>query len=180
MGCEMGSGAVGCGAGARMERRCYPLAMTTPQLITVSEAQQMAREMANSLIADMEAKVTLLQEFAAAMQAELQLIRLGGLQFPPAVPAVPVTAKRMPKDVIADVISTQLSVFTESCKSYHVREFREHCRPFLPLGSADIERDHGNSEKWKSRFVGAHNQIALNRGFTTDGNGNWTVPNGGK
>ena len=74
----MGSGAVGCGAGARTGRRCYPLAMTTPQLITVSEAQQMAREMANSLIADMEAKVTLLQEFAAAMQAELQLIRLGG------------------------------------------------------------------------------------------------------
>ena len=80
----MGSGAVGCGAGARMERRCYPLAMTTPQLITVSEAQQMAREMANSLIADMEAKVTLLQEvtvlqeFAAAMKAELQRIRLDG------------------------------------------------------------------------------------------------------
>jgi hypothetical protein len=75
----MGSGAVGCVAGARMGRRCYPLTMTTPQLITVSEAQQIAREMANSLIADMEVKVTLLQEFAAAMKAELQLIRCKNL-----------------------------------------------------------------------------------------------------
>ena len=131
------------------------------------------------LIANLEADVSLLELLTANMKAQLHLLRLTGLQPPEpaaATPAVPVTAKRMPKHVIADVISTQLSVFTESCKSYHVREFREHCRPFLPLGSADIERDHGNSEKWKSRFVGAHNQIALNRGFTTDGNGNWTVP----
>jgi hypothetical protein len=132
----------------------------------------MTTHLLDSLAADLAA----LEMLTAAIK-----IKVEALQAPePAVPAVPVTAKRMPKHVIADVISTQLSVFTESCKSYHVREFREHCRPFLPLGSADIERDHGNSEKWKSRFVGAHNQIALNRGFTTDGNGNWTVPAGGR
>jgi len=135
------------------------------------------------LIAKLEADVSNLELLTATIKAQLQILRLVGLQPPEpaaAIPAVPVTAKRMPKHVIADVISTQLSVFTESCKSYHVSEFRKHCRPFLPLGSADIEPDHGNSEKWKSRFVNAHNQIAANRGFKPDGNGSWSVPDGGK
>jgi hypothetical protein len=153
--------------------------MTTPQLITVSEAQQMAREMANSLIADMEAKVTLLQEFAAAMQAELQLIRLGELQFPAAEPSVPVTDRKIPYHALVDAIYLEFSGFTKGRASYKTEEFCDHCRPLLPLGSVDVALDCDGKPLWRRRFFKAHDKIAERRGFKRSARGTWAVPSEG-
>ena len=136
----------------------------------------MAREWANSLIADMEAKVTLLQEFAAAMKAELQLIRLGGLQSPAAAPAVPVTTKRIPEHVLVDVIASEISGFVKGRASYRAGEFCDHCRPLLPLGSVDIALDCDDQPFWRDRFIRAHNKIAERRGFKRTAPGVWAVP----
>jgi hypothetical protein len=150
--------------------------MTTPQLITVSEAQQMAREMANDLIADMEQKVTLLEEFTQAMKAKLQLIRLGGLQFPAAAPAVPVTDHKIPQHVLVDVIASEISGFVKGRASYKAAEFCDHCRPLLPLGSVDVALDCDDQPFWRDRFIRAHNKIAERRGFKRTAPGVWAVP----
>jgi hypothetical protein len=71
-------------------------------------------------------------------------------------PAVPVTSKNMPRGAIIDTIATQFPTFLKSCIKHHeltgdpafnpiieypVEKFREHCEPFLPIGTADLEKD---------------------------------------
>jgi hypothetical protein len=128
----------------------------------------MTTHLLDSLAADLAA----LEMLTAAIK-----IKVEALQAPePAVPAVPVTAKRMPKDVITDVIVTQLPLFLASRNKYRINEFREHCKPFLPIGAADIECDCDGCPKWFSRFTYSHNQVVKRRGFTTDNMGGWAVP----
>jgi hypothetical protein len=132
----------------------------------------MTTHLLDSLAADLAA----LEMLTAAIK-----IKVEALQAPePAVPAVPVTAKRMPKDVITDVIVTQLPAFLASRNKYRINEFREHCKPFLPIGAADIECDCDGCPKWFSRFTYSHNQVVKRRGFASDNMGGWTVPDGGK
>jgi hypothetical protein len=132
----------------------------------------MTTHLLDSLAADLAA----LEMLTAAIKLKVE-----ALQAPePAAPAVPVTAKRMPKDVITDVIVTQLPRFLASRNKYRVNEFREHCKPFLPIGAADIECDCDGCPKWFSRFTYSHNQVVKRRGFTSDNMGGWTVPAGGR
>jgi hypothetical protein len=132
----------------------------------------MTTHLLDSLAADLAA----LEMLTAAIK-----IKVEALQPPePAAPAVPVTAKRMPKDVITDVIVTQLPLFLASRNKYRINEFREHCKPFLPIGAADIECDCDGCPKWLSRFTYSHNQVVKRRGFTSDNMGGWTAPAGGK
>jgi hypothetical protein len=132
----------------------------------------MTTHLLDSLAADLAA----LEMLTAAIKLKVE-----ALQAPePAAPAAPVTAKRMPKDVITDVIVTQLPSFLASRNKYRINEFREHCKPFLPIGAADIECDCDGCPKWFSRFTYSHNQVVKRRGFTSDNMGGWTVPAGGR
>jgi hypothetical protein len=98
----------------------------------------------------------------------------------PLAPLVPATSAKMPKHVITDVIVTQLPLFLASRSKYHVRQFREHCKPFLPIGTADIEPDCDGIPKWYGRFNYSHNQVARLRGFIANNRGKWKVPAGYK
>ena len=132
----------------------------------------MTTHLLDSLAADLAA----LEMLTAAIKLKVE-----ALQAPePAAPAVPVTAKRMPKDVITDVIVTQLPLFLASRNKYRINEFRQHCKPFLPIGAADIECDCDGCPKWFSRFTYSHNQVVKRRGFASDNMGGWTVPAGGR
>jgi hypothetical protein len=95
-----------------------------------------------------------------------------------AAPAAPVTTKKMPRSVIFYTIVTQLPVFLESRSEYQIREFREHCKPFLPIGTADLEKEFSGAPKWIERFTYAHNEVAQRRGFAKVGVGKWSVPAG--
>lgn len=128
----------------------------------------MSTHLLDSLAADLAA----LEMLTAAIKLKIEALQLPE----PAESAVPVTTKRMPKHVIANVISTQLPLFVESRSQYHVSEFRKQCCSLLPIGTADKIPDKDSRERWIGRFNYSHNQIALLRGFTTDGNGNWSVP----
>ena len=95
-----------------------------------------------------------------------------------AAPVAPVTYTKMPRGAILDTIVTQLPVFLESRSEYQVQEFREHCKPFLPIGTADLEEDFSGAPKWIDRFTYAHNEVAQRRGFARVGVGKWSVPAG--
>jgi hypothetical protein len=90
--------------------------------------------------------------------------------------SVMATSKPIPKDALVEVITLQLPSYAKPGGTYKVREFREHCAQFLPIGPADLKKDRDGSPCWYGRFVYSHNQITKRRGFTTDGHGTWFVP----
>jgi hypothetical protein len=112
-------------------------------------------------------------------------------------PAVPVTSKKMPRGALLTQSLRSFLSF-ESCIEhpelskwpgnpdpafnpiieYRVGKFREHCEPFLPIGTADLEKDCDGTPKWIDRFNYAHSETAKRRGFIPDGKGGWTVPAG--
>ena len=98
----------------------------------------------------------------------------------PEVPAVPVTTKRIPAHVLVDVIALELSGFVEGRKTYKTAEFCEHCRPLLPLGTADVALDCDNQPFWRERFFWFHNKLAERRGFERTAPGIWAASAGGK
>ena len=93
-------------------------------------------------------------------------------------PVAPVTHKKMPRGAIIATIATQLPVFLKSRSEYQVQEFREHCKPFLPIGTADLEKDCDGDPKWHGRFLHAHNETAMFKGFTCVSAGKWSVSAG--
>ena len=139
-------------------------------------------------------KTAELQEFCSFVE----LLRMQAPQEPQAIaPAVPVTSKNMPRGAIIDTIATQFPIFLSCIEhpelskwpgdpdpafnpiiEYPVEKFREHCKPFLPIGTADLEKDCDGAPKWIDRFNNAHIETAKRRGFLSDGKGNWTVPAG--
>jgi hypothetical protein len=128
----------------------------------------MTTHLLDSLAADLAA----LEMLTAAIK-----IKVEALQAPePAVPAVPVTTKRIPEHVLVDVIASEISGFVKSRASYKAGEFCDHCRPLLPLGSVDIALDCDDQPFWRDRFIRAHNKIAERRGFKRTGPGVWAVP----
>jgi hypothetical protein len=87
--------------------------------------------------AELASSVSNLEALAACLKIQLQ-----ALERPLASPLlVPATSTKIPKHIISDVIITQLPLFLSSRSQYHVCEFRKHCEPFLPIGTADIELD---------------------------------------
>ena len=129
--------------------------------------------------AELASSVSNLEALAACLKIQLQALRMQVLQRPqPLAPLVPATSAKMPKHVITDVIVTQLPLFLASRSKYHVRQFREHCKPFLPIGTADIQPDCDGTPKWYDRFNYSHNQVVKRRGFTSDNMGGWIVPAG--
>ena len=129
--------------------------------------------------AELVSSVSNLEALVTCLKIQLQALRIQVLQRPQSlVPLVPATSAKMPKDVITDVIVTQLPLFLASRSKYHIRQFREHCKPFLPIGSADLQNDCDNCPKWISRFTYSHNQVVKRRGFTSDNMGGWIVPAG--
>jgi hypothetical protein len=131
-------------------------------------------------------------------ESQLQRLRMQAPQEPQAIaPAVPVTSKNMPRGAIIDTIATQFPIFLSCIEhpelskwpgdpdpafnpiiEYRVGKFREHCEPFLPIGTADLKKDCDGSPIWIDRFNNAHSETAKRRGFIPDGKGNWTVPAG--
>ena len=146
------------------------------------------------LFSDLNETIANLKILVKTAELQLQLLRWQAPQEPQAVtPAVPVTSKKMPHGAIVDTIVTQLPIFLASCIEhheltgdpafnpiirYHVEKFREHCKPFLPIGTADLEKDCNGTPKWFDRFNYAHSEAAKRRGFIPDGVGGWTVPTG--
>lgn len=142
----------------------------------------------------LEETIADLKSFAEMAKLQLQDLRMQAPQEPQAMaPAAPVTSKKMPRGAIVDTIVTQLPIFFASCYKHHeltsgtalntsimyrVNEFREHCEPFLPIGTADLEKDCNGTPKWIGRFNYAHIEAAYRRGFLPDGVGGWTVPAG--
>ena len=161
------------------------MAATTPDLF--SDLNETIAHL-KILVKTAELQLQLLREL------QLELLRWQAPQEPQAVtPAVPVTSKKMPLGAIFDTIATQFPTFLESCIKhyeltsdpafnpiieYPVEKFREHCEPFLPIGTADLEKDCDGAPKWIDRFNYAHMKAAKRRGFLSDGKGNWTVPAG--
>jgi hypothetical protein len=143
---------------------------------------------------DLNETIANLKILVETAELQLQLLRMQKPQEPQAIaPAVPVTSKKMPHGAIVDTIATQFPTFLESCIKRHeltsdpafnpiieypVEKFREHCEPFLPIGTADLEKDCDGAPKWIDRFNYAHMKAAKRRGFLSDGKGNWTVPAG--
>ena len=131
-------------------------------------------------------------------ESQLQRLRMQAPQEPQAIaPAVPVTSKKMPLGAIFDTIATQFPIFLSCIEHpelskwpgdpdpafnpiiiYRVGKFREHCEPFLPIGTADLKKDCDGSPIWIDRFNNAHSETAKRRGFIPDCKGNWTVPAG--
>jgi hypothetical protein len=150
---------------------------------------------------DLNETIENLKILVETAELQLQLLRWQAPQEPQAIaPAVPVTSKKMPHGAIVDTIVTQLPIFLASCIEHHelsrwpgdpianqafnpiiryrVNEFRQHCEPFLPIGTADLEKDCNGTPKWFDRFSYAHSETAKRRGFIPDGKGGWTVPAG--
>jgi hypothetical protein len=128
---------------------------------------------------ELASSVSRLEALAACLKLQLQALRMQALQRPqPLAPLVPATSAKMPKDVITDVIVTQLPLFLASRSKYRTNKFREHCEPFLPIGTADIECDCDGYPRWFGRFTYSHNQVVKRRGFTSDNMGGWIVPAG--
>jgi len=143
---------------------------------------------------DLNETIANLKILVEMAELQLQLLRWQAPQEPQAIaPAVPVTSKKMPHGAIVDTIVTQLPIFLASCIEHHeltgdpafdpiiryrVNEFRQHCEPFLPIGTADLKKDCNGTPKWFDRFNYAHSETAKRRGFLSDGKGNWTVPAG--
>jgi hypothetical protein len=126
--------------------------------------------------AELASSVSNLEALAACLKIQLQ-----ALERPLASPLlVPATSTKIPKHIISDVIITQLPLFLSSRSQYHVCEFRKHCEPFLPIGTADIELDCDGIPKWYGRFNYSHNQVARLRGFIANNRGKWKVPAGYK
>jgi hypothetical protein len=124
--------------------------------------------------AELASTVSNLEALAACLKIQLQ-----ALERPLASPLlVPATSTKIPKHIISDVIITQLPLFLSSRSQYHVCEFRKHCEPFLPIGTADIEPDCDGIPKWYGRFNYSHNQVARLRGFIANNRGKWKVPAG--
>ena len=160
------------------------MAATTPDLF--SDLNETIAHL-KILVKTAELQLQLLREL------QLELLRWQAPQEPQAVtPAVPVTSKNMPRGAIIDTIATQFPIFL-SCIEHHeltgdpafnpiityrVNEFRQHCEPFLPIGTADLEKDCNGTPKWFDRFNYAHMEAAKRRGFIPDGVGGWTVPAG--
>jgi hypothetical protein len=131
--------------------------------------------------AELASSVSDLEELAACLKIQLQALSMQVLQRPqPLAPLVPATSAKMPKHVITDVIVTQLPLFLASRSQYHIYQFRKHCEPFLPIGTADIELDCDGIPKWYGRFNYSHNQVARLRGFIANNRGKWKVPAGYK
>ena len=129
--------------------------------------------------AELASSVSNLEALAACLKLQLQALRMQELQRPsPLAPLAPATSAKMPKHVITDVIITQLPLFLASRSQYHVCEFRKHCEPFLPIGTADIEPDCDGFPKWYGRFNYSHNRIVWLRDFTTEKRCKWKVPAG--
>jgi hypothetical protein len=131
--------------------------------------------------AELASSVSNLEALAACLKIQLQALRMQALERPLASPLlVPATSTKIPKHIISDVIITQLPLFLSSRSQYHVCEFRKHCEPFLPIGTADIEPDCDGIPKWYGRFNYSHNQVARLRGFIANNRGKWKVPAGYK
>jgi hypothetical protein len=131
--------------------------------------------------AELASSVSNLVALAACLKLQLQVLRTQALERPkPLAPLVPATSAKMLKHVMTDVIITQLPLFLSSRSQYHVCEFRKHCKPFLPIGTADIEPDCDGIPKWYGRFNYSHNQVARLRGFIANNRGKWKVPAGYK
>ncbi|MGA1081163.1 MAG: hypothetical protein ACO3WK_12450, partial [Steroidobacteraceae bacterium] len=69
-----------------------------------------------------------------------------------AKPKAPVVASnvKIARHVLLDVICTQLSAETFSTPgiSYSIKDFRNHCRPFLSLSNADMKKDKDGKPSW--------------------------------
>jgi hypothetical protein len=148
------------------------------------------------LFSDLNETIANLKILVETAESQLQRLEMQAPQEPQAVtPAVPVTSKKMPHGAIVDTIATQFPTFLASCIKHHelskrpspafnpiieypVEKFREHCEPFLPIGTADLEKDCDGTPKWIDRFNNAHMKAAKRRGFISDGKGGWTVPAG--
>lgn len=125
--------------------------------------------------------VSNLEALAACLKLQLQVLRTQALKRPQPLAdplLVPATSTKIPKHIITDVIITQLPLFLSSRSQYHVCEFRKHCEPFLPIGTADIEPDCDGTRKWYGRFNYSHNQVVRLRDFTIYNRGKWKVPAG--
>ena len=147
---------------------------------------------------DLNQTIANLKSLVELAELQLQLLRMQAPQEPQAIaPAVPVTSKNMPRGAIIDTIATQFPIFLSCIEhpelskwpgdpdpafnpiiEYRVGKFREHCEPFLPIGTADLKKDCDGSPIWIDRFNNAHSETAKRRGFFSDGKGNWTVPAG--
>ena len=143
---------------------------------------------------DLNETIANLKILVETAELQLQLLRWQAPQEPQAIaPAVPVTSKKIPHGAIVDTIATQFPTFLASCIKHHeltgdpvfnpiiryrVNKFRQHCEPFLPIGTADLEKDCNGTPNWFDRFNYAPSEAAKRRGFLSDGKGNWTVPAG--
>jgi hypothetical protein len=148
------------------------------------------------LFSDLNETIANLKILVELAELQLQLLRMQAPQEPQAIaPGVPVTSKKMPRGAIVDTIATQFSTFLSCIEhpelsrwpgdpafnpiiTYRVNEFRQHCEPFLPIGTADLEKDCNGTPRWFDRFNYAHSETAKRRGFIPDGVGGWTVPAG--
>jgi hypothetical protein len=92
--------------------------------------------------------------------------------------SIPVSTKKIARANLLTVITSQLVTgqFSKPCISYKIKDFRNHCRPMLPLTTADLEEDTDGSPKWMDRFLYAHSQIAENLGHERIGVGEWMTP----
>jgi hypothetical protein len=129
----------------------------------------MTTHLLDSLAADLAA----LEMLTAAIKIKVEALQAPE---PAAIPAVPVTAKRIPEHVLVDVIASEISGFVKGRASYKAGEFCDHCRPLLPLGSVDVALDCDDQPFWRDRFIRAHNKIAERRGFKRTAPGVWAVP----
>jgi hypothetical protein len=139
---------------------------------------------------DLNETIANLKILVETAELQLQLLRWQAPQEPQAIaPAMPVTSKKIPHGAIVDTIVTQLPIFLASCIEhneligdpiirYRVNEFRQHCEPFLSIGTADLKKDCNGTPRWFDRFNYAHSETVKRRGFIPDGKGGWTVPAG--
>jgi hypothetical protein len=128
----------------------------------------MTTHLLDSLAADLAA----LEMLTSAIKLKVE-----ALQAPePAVPAVPVTDRKIPYHALVDAIYLEFSGFTKGRASYKTEEFCDHCRPLLPLGSVDVALDCDGKPLWRRRFFKAHDKIAERRGFKRSARGTWAVP----
>jgi hypothetical protein len=67
------------------------------------------------------------------------------------------------------VITQHLEPFAPAGTIYKIKDFRDHCEPYYPLGEKDLAVDSDGCPKWWGRFNYAHNQIAEQMGYQRRG-----------
>jgi hypothetical protein len=132
--------------------------------------------MTTHLLSSLAADIAAIEMLASAMKLKVEALHVPE----PAAPEVPATANQISIDVLVEVISLELSGFAKGRRNYKTAEFCEHCRPLLPLGTADVALDSDNQPLWRDRFFRFHNKLAARRGFKRTGPGTWAAPAGGK